>query len=236
MRSGTRTMLTAILPVLTIIFCTAGAAATAGGQPERPVGGASIEVAASEPNASRDAVDGFGDDAHGEEHGSGFGDGDPAAPGRTIADVHYGDEALPEPVRTTRAALLAAARSGDVEALRAVFETHGTPVVAFGDVADAVAHLKRQSGDSEGREILAILTELLETGWILAQPGSSQETYVWPYFAEVSLDALPPDKEVELYRILTAIDVEEMRRLGAYVFYRIGIRPDGTIRFIIAGD
>jgi hypothetical protein len=52
----------------------------------------------------------------------------------------------------------------------------------------------------------------------------------------VPIGELTPPQRVELYRILTAIDVEELERLGSYVFYRIGIRPDGTLRYIVAGD
>ena len=47
---------------------------------------------------------------------------------------------------------------------------------------------------------------------------------------------LTPRHYVELYRVLTAVDVEEMVRLKRYTFFRVGIAPDGRIRYLSAGD
>lgn len=155
----------------------------------------------------------------------------------SLADVSYGTDDLPEPVAKARAALIEAARTGDIEALRPIFEAQTVPpiVADFDTVDDPVDHLKLQSGDEEGREILAILLEILETGHVKVGAGSTT-TYVWPYFAEVPLDSLGPRHQVELYRILTAIDVEEMARFGRYTFFRVGIAPDGRIRYFSAGE
>lgn len=238
MSSNLRASITAIAAALTIIICTAAPPADAyepdAGRlaaPSRP------PLAAGGDAGHSGDDDGGGVTPDADGHGSGI-DADPdrGGPKMTIADVRYGEDELPEPVRATRRALLASAATGEISALYDVFEEHGTPIVAFGEVDDAVEHLRLQSGDAEGREILAILTEILETGWVLAQPGSSQATYVWPYFADVPFGELTPPQRVELYRILTAIDVEEIERLGTYVFYRVGIRPDGTLRYFIAGD
>ena len=100
-------------------------------------------------------------------------------------------------------------------------------------VDDPVAFLKMQSGDEEGHEILAILTEVLETGHVYIE---SDGTYVWPYFAEVPLHEMKPPHLVELYRILTSVDVEEMERMGRYTFFRAGIGKDGRLRYFTAGD
>jgi len=165
----------------------------------------------------------------------------PAAPGAALSDVRYGTDGLPEPVAATRRALLGAARTGEIEALRPIFERQRVAPLVAPDmagaepVADPVDHLRRQSGDDEGREILAILTELLETGHVKVGEGSAT-TYVWPYFAEVPLADLTPRHHVELYRILTAIDVEEIARQGRYTFFRVGIAPDGRVRYFTAGD
>jgi hypothetical protein len=97
-----------------------------------------------------------------------------------LPEVHYGEAGLPEPVRKTRAAILEAARGGDIEALRAVLETSEMPpVLARGDVGDPITFLKESSGDPEGREILAILIDLLEAGWVRLNPGQPGEMYVW---------------------------------------------------------
>jgi hypothetical protein len=151
--------------------------------------------------------------------------------------IHYGEDDLPEPVRKTRAAILEAARGGDIEALRAVLETSEMPpVLARGDIGDPITFLKESSGDPEGREILAILIDLLEAGWIKVDEGKPTEMYVWPYFVGVPIDRLTPPQLVELYRILTAADVDEMRAYDAWLFFKIGIGPDGTWHFFMVEE
>jgi hypothetical protein len=184
------------------------------------------------------------DDADGEEDVEAFDPHDaptdaiavPAPARAGVDDIRYDLQALPPAVAETRRRLIEAARTGDVEALRPLFEAQATPplVAGFSLVQDPVAHLRNQSGDADGREILAILIELLEAGYVHLGPADGG-TYVWPYFAEVPLGALAPEHYVEVYRILTAIDVEELERIGAYTFFRIGIAHDGRIRYFSAG-
>ncbi|MEM6761970.1 MAG: hypothetical protein AAF615_03750 [Pseudomonadota bacterium] len=155
----------------------------------------------------------------------------------SLDDVRYGSDGLPPQVNSARDALLKAARSGDIEALRPIFDGQRVaPIVApFEQVQDAVAHLRLQSGDARGQEILAILLELLEGGHVMVGEGSTR-TFVWPYFAEVPLGELEAPHMVELYRILTSIDVEEVERQGRYTFFRVGIAPDGRVRYFSAGE
>ncbi len=154
-----------------------------------------------------------------------------------LPEVHYGEAGLPEPVRKTRAAILEAARSGDIEALRAVLETSEMPpVLARGEVGDPITFLKESSGDPEGREILAILIDLLEAGWVRLNPGQPGEIYVWPYFAAIPIDRLAPQQLVELYRILTAADVDEMRAYDAWLFFKIGIGADGSWHYFMVDE
>lgn len=158
-------------------------------------------------------------------------------PDMPIPQIHYGVEGLPKPVARLRDQILEAARSGDVEKLRPVLESNEMPpTLSLTRIDDPIDFLKASSGDEEGRELLAILSEILEAGWVHVDEGTPQEMYVWPYFARYPLDKLSPPQEVELYRILTAADVEEMRRFGAYIFYRVGIGPDGTWHYFVAGD
>ena len=148
------------------------------------------------------------------------------------------DEAvLPEPVRAMRRQLIEAARSGDIEALRGLMTAQPQPpAVSFGDPGDPIEYLKALSSDAEGREILAILLEVLESGFVRVQPGTPDELYVWPYFAEHALDSLTPPQLVELFTLLTAADYEDMRSYGAYTFFRVGIAPNGRWLFFLAGD
>lgn len=215
---------------------------TRGGKTDLPdrimPGAATPEEPAPFPRPE-DAVDGPGMDEDVDEQDPHAADREaidvPPAARASLADVSWSDATLPAPVAATRRALLDAARTGDIEALRPVFAAQSrqpvvSPMVA---VDDPVAFLKDQSGDRDGREILAILTEILDSGHVFI---TDEGTYVWPYFAEVALDELKAPHYVELYRILTSIDVEEMERQGRYTFFRVGIGSDGRLRYFAAGD
>ena len=41
---------------------------------------------------------------------------------------------------------------------------------------------------------------------------------------------------MELYRVLTAVDVEDLMREGSYGFFRIGISPEGRLRYFTASE
>ena len=145
---------------------------------------------------------------------------------------------LPEPVRRMRELILEAAMSGDLEKLRnlvGIGET-ATTLSIGGLEGDPIAFLKEASGDGDGYEILAILTEVLEAGYVHLDKDEGEELYVWPYFFAWPLDKLSPPQKVELFRVLTAGDVEDSQSFGGYVFYRVGIKPDGTWSFFVAGD
>ena len=145
---------------------------------------------------------------------------------------------LPFPVRRMRELILDAAKSGDIEKLR--------PLIGYGDDVtmlslggieeDPLMFLKSLSGDKDGHEILAILAEVLESGFVLMDGGTESELYVWPYFFAWPLDKLDPIQRVELFRLVTYGDYEDMESFGAYIFYRLGITPRGRWRFFVAGD
>lgn len=159
---------------------------------------------------------------------------DPAVPSEIITNL----DTLPEPVKKMRVALVEAAASGDIERLRPLMSTGDDQTqISVGDAPeDPIAALKSLSGDPDGREVLAILLDIISTSAALVDKGTPQETYVWPYFAEKNLDSLTPPEVVELYRIVTAGDVADMKEFGGYNFYRLGIGPDGKWKFFVAGD
>lgn len=101
---------------------------------------------------------------------------------------------------------------------------------------DPIDVLKQSSGDEGGQEILAILLEVLEAGFVHLDAGTDHELYVWPYFFAVPLDKLGAPQRVELFKLITAGDYEDMKGYGAYIFYRVGITPEGKWQFFIAGD
>ena len=144
---------------------------------------------------------------------------------------------MPPPVLATRQKLIEAAKSGDLEKLRALMQEQSEPpAVSFGDPGDPIEYLKALSADADGREILAILLEVMEMGFVHVGEGTEEELYVWPYFAEYPLTALTPEQLVELFTLLTAADYEDMKSYGSYTFFRVGISPSGQWRFFLAGD
>jgi len=145
---------------------------------------------------------------------------------------------LPEPTLRMRELILQAAATGDPDKLRSLLGSgpNATQLAQGQTDADPVEYLRSVSGDAEGQEILAILIDLLNAGFVRVDAGKPEETYVWPYFVALPLESLTPPQKVELLRLVTAGDVEDMKAFGAYNFYRAGISPDGEWRFFMAGD
>lgn len=162
----------------------------------------------------------------------------PSSPSEVqLPAIQYGEEGLPRPVQRIRAQMLDAAVTGDIEQLRPILESNEVlPTLAFETFEDPIDYLKSSSGDGEGQEILAILSEVMTAGWVHVDVGTPQEMYIWPYFARMPLETLTPPQKVELFKIVTAGDYEEMKSYGAYIFYRVGIGPDGTWHYFVAGD
>jgi hypothetical protein len=156
-------------------------------------------------------------------------------PPATVLEIITDLSRLPAPVARTRERLLAAARTGDLQQLAALM-SDSTPIFSFTDDKDPIAFWKANYPDSDGIEVLSILTMILESGFVRIDEGTPQETYVWPYFVRMSLSALTPQQKVELFRIVTGADYKDMMKLGVYAFYRLGISPDGTWQFFVTGD
>ena len=154
-----------------------------------------------------------------------------------IPVVEYDPAKLPPPVRRLREQIIEAAASGDPERMRAIFEANGEPpALTVTEADDPIDSLKALSGDPEGREILAIIIEVLEAGYVHVDVGTPDEMYVWPYFARYPVDALTPPQLVELFKLVFSGDYDDMKSYGAYISYRIGLGPDGTWRFFLVGD
>ena len=163
--------------------------------------------------------------------------GQTGADGSTV-EISRDLSILPEPVRRMRELIIEAARSGDPEKLRPLIGTGAeTTRLSLGDIeGDPVEYLRSLSGDQEGQEILAILIEVLEAGYVRFDAGTDKELFVWPYFFAVPLEGLSPQERVELFTLVTAGDYEDMLSFGAYIFFRVGITPQGQWLFFVAGD
>lgn len=152
-------------------------------------------------------------------------------------EIHAGDEGLPPPVARMRRRLLDAAYSGDLQRLKMVMQSNEMPpVFSINEIGDPIEYLKTQSGDGQGLELLAILTDVLEAPYARIKSGTPQETYLWPAHAALPLDKLEPAQLVEIYKIVTSSDFEEMKGAGKYTFYTVGIGPDGTWHWFKLAD
>jgi hypothetical protein len=121
-------------------------------------------------------------------------------------------------VKRLREQIIEAASTGDPEKLRTIIAAQSEPP-DFGpsDTGDPIGYLKLQSGDADGREILAILIEVLEAGYVHVDVDTPDEVYLWPYFARYPID-------------------KDMLANGVYDYFRAGISPDGEWKFFTAGD
>jgi hypothetical protein len=157
----------------------------------------------------------------------------PAGAPEIITDLSL----LPSAVARTRERILAAAQSGDLQKLLTVMQMNETmPIFSFSSEKDPIAFWKSNYPDSDGVEVLSILVTILQTGFTHVDKGTPQEMYLWPYFTRMPVKTLTPEQKVELFRIITGSDYKDMLDFGAYSFYRLGIGPDGTWHFFVAGD
>jgi hypothetical protein len=206
----------------------AGETQTQPSSPEKP--GATPEQPAQAPAATDD------------DDGTAAQSNNPAMPnakeGAPTPQVEYDVAKLPFPVQKMRELILTAAKSGSIEALRPLIGSgDDVTMLSLTDIdGDPLAYLKSLAGDPDGQEILAILVDVLESGYVHLDAGTADELYVWPYFFAYPLDKLDAKQKVELFQIVTAGDYDEMKQFGTYVFYRLGITPKGRWRFFVTGD
>ncbi|MDP1731656.1 MAG: hypothetical protein Q8L54_10885 [Devosia sp.] len=147
-------------------------------------------------------------------------------------------ELLPAPVREKHEKLLAAAKSGEMSRLKAIFEGEAAPpTVSFGEPADPIAYLEHQSGDGDGLEMLAILADLLAAPYAAMDGGDGEPVYVWPYLAAFEdLGRLTPAERIDGYRIMGYSAFRDMQDLGTWYYWRVYMSARGDLEAFIAGD
>jgi hypothetical protein len=147
--------------------------------------------------------------------------------------VLYDFTALPDPVKRMLMAIAGAAESGNIEAMRPVFESNELkPMVSANFVDDPIAFWKKASADGTGRDVLAAMLNVLSSGYVRKGQGKD-EIFVWPYFAETDLAKLTPAQEVELYRIVPPELALAMKKSGKYSYYRLGVSPTGVWQYFL---
>jgi hypothetical protein len=156
------------------------------------------------------------------------GPGDPEKDHHPAAPV----KPLPAPVEEMRQAILAAAHTGRIEDLKVPLDWNEMkPDVAAAAGEDPIASWKKLSADGEGREILAVLANILEMKPAEVPLGKDIENnivYVWPYLAEAKLDQLTPVEQVDLLRLVSPEKAKAMREAKKWTWWRLSIGADGT--------
>jgi hypothetical protein len=161
----------------------------------------------------------------------------PVPPSARAPEIITDLSRLPAPVARMRSRIIEAARTGDLDKLLTVMQTNETmPIFSFANERDPVAYWKANYPESGGLEVMSILLEILDMGFVHVDAGTPQDMYVWPYFAYVPLKDLSPAQKVELFKVVTGADYRAMQDFGAYIFYRLGIAPDGTWHFFVSGE
>ncbi len=153
-------------------------------------------------------------------------------------EVYYNDEVLPAEVLATRNALLAAARTGDIEKLKPIIDKNPVRmVVSFeADIADPIEYWKEISTDGTGRSILAEIVKVFSAGFVHMDAGTAADLYIWPYHFMYPLSKLTPEQEIELYLLVPAEYRKDMEEAGGYIGFRAGISPNGTLHFFVSGE
>ncbi len=156
-----------------------------------------------------------------------------AQPESGAPGVLYDFNALPDPVKRMLTQIAGAAESGNIDAMRTVFESNELkPMVAESFVDDPIAFWKKQSADGTGRDVLAAMLNVLASGYVRVGDGKD-EIFIWPYFASVDLKKLTPAQEVELYRIVPPGLALAMKQSGIYRYYRLGVSPTGVWQYFV---
>jgi hypothetical protein len=145
---------------------------------------------------------------------------------------------LPEAVNDKRLALIAAAETGDIAQLKAIFDAEPAPPrVSFGDPEDAIAYLKTESADGEGLEILALLADILSAPYAAMDAGDGDAVYVWPYLAAYEdLGKLTPAEKIDGIRIAGYQNFRNQEELQSWYFWRVYISAQGELQAFVAGD
>lgn len=136
---------------------------------------------------------------------------------------------LPQPVRVMRASIIRAAKSGDIKAVRAVLQRNEIkPIVNFDTKLSPVEYWLSVSEDGNGKDIMANMVEIFLKPYAVINEGTSKEKYIWPYLAELNIKTLSPRQEVDILRLVSFKDYQEMKKSGRYLGYRASIGKDGT--------
>jgi hypothetical protein len=138
---------------------------------------------------------------------------------------------LPDPVARKRAAVLAAARAHDYDALAGLADKRQFTYTYGGPQPGGPAGFWRRSAQSGGRDPVEILAAVLELPYT-----REQQIYVWPFAYDRDPASLTPAERRQLAPIATEREIDIWAEAGSYYGWRAGITGDGRWIFFVAGD
>jgi hypothetical protein len=150
---------------------------------------------------------------------------------RSLRLQDLGAAGLPAPVARKRAAILAAARARDYEALARLADRHGFTYTFGGPVEGGPAAYWRRLAESGERNPIEILAAVLEMPYT-----RQQGIYVWPFAYDRNPASLTPAERRLLAPIASERELDLWAKAGGYYGWRAGITADGRWIFFVAGD
>jgi hypothetical protein len=150
------------------------------------------------------------------------------------------ESSLPAPVQDMLSRLRNAAITGDVMRLRTAIERNEMPPLfqrGVGGVPTAglVDLLRRRSVDGTGREMLTILTAVLESGFVPVAGGAAPTQYLWPRFARTPWRNMDVNTRASAWRLVRVADIGVSTMMGEAQYHRVIIGAEGTWQLFTSG-
>lgn len=145
-------------------------------------------------------------------------------------------DGLTEEAAATRERIWEAAQARDFDALGELMsEDFTSSYGGSGGPEEAVAMLRRMEAD--GEDPFGLIQQLLVMRHAAQQTeGGPSPIYTWPAVFAKTADQWTEQDEAELRELGTAEDIEQWRRFGSYIGWRIGIDAGGNWLYFVAGD
>jgi len=141
-------------------------------------------------------------------------------------DVVAAGPTVPAPVVAAQRTLLRAVRDGDWAAVAALIPADGAFRAGFGNPGDPIAFYRSLPRDPR-EEWVTILTQ---------PAGRVLQTTVWPELHAREAFVIADAERAELEAAYGAESIRGWESAGMYLGWRAGFDPDGTWRFMVAGD
>lgn len=140
-------------------------------------------------------------------------------------------EGLPLMVEAKRQAIYKAAKNRSYENLASLANQKFFSYSFGGPYEGGFAEFMKLSSKDEGKTPFDIIPKILELPY-----AKNTDIYVWPGFFIKSPEDWTESDLIEMRKIMTEEDIENYRKFGGYLGYRVGIKEDGSWIYYIAGD